>query len=74
MIPRTSGDWLQLTVQHCKRLMGFPKTYKMPVPRTHQFRLLGNAITIEPARSIMRECKRVVQGSYELTTKRPREA
>ncbi len=44
--------------------MGLPHDYKMPVPVTHQFRLLGNAITIEPARSILRECKRVVHEAY----------
>ena len=31
---------------------------------THQFRLLGNAVTLQPARDIMRECKRVVHIAY----------
>ena len=75
-IRRVNGGWYQLTVTDCKRLMGFSKSYKMSaVPRTQQFRLLGNAITLEPARSLMRECKRVVHESYELSsTKRPRVA
>ena len=75
MVPRVKGSWYQLTVTDCKRLMGFPKTYKTPVPQTHQFRLLGNAITLEPASSLMRECKRVVHESYERSSsKRPKVA
>ena len=65
MVPRVKGGWYQLSVADCKRLMGFPKAYKMPVPRTQQFRLLGNTVTLEPARSIMGECKRVVHELYE---------
>jgi DNA (cytosine-5)-methyltransferase 1 len=60
MVPRVKGGWYKLSVTDCKRLMGFPRAYKMPVSRTQQFRLLGNAITAEPARSLLRECKRVV--------------
>ena len=75
-IRRVNGGWYQLTVTDCKRLMGFSKSYKMSaVPRTQQFRLLGNAITLEPARSLMRECKRVIYESYERSSsKRPRVA
>ena len=65
MIPRRSGGWYQLSVNDCKRLMGFPSTYKMPVPRSHQYRLLGNAISLQPAGDIMKECKRVVCEAYE---------
>ena len=68
MVPRTNGKWYQLSVADCQRLMGFPSAYKMPVPRTHQFRLLGNAISLEPARSLMRECKRVIHEAYEKQT------
>ena len=65
MVPRTkNAGWYQLTVADCKALMGFPKDFDMPVPRTHQFRLLGNAITIEPGRSILTECRRVVEEAY----------
>ena len=32
----------------------------MPVARTHQFRLLGNAVPTQPAALILRECKRIV--------------
>ena len=71
MIPRAGSGWYQLTVDDCKRLMGFPKTYKMPVCRTHQFRLLGNAITLEPARSLMYECKRVIHESYVMSSVDP---
>ena len=64
MVPQKNGKWYQLSVNDCKRLMGFPSTYKMPVPRTHQFRLLGNAISLQPAGEIMEECKRVVFEAY----------
>ena len=64
MVKRANAGWYQLTVSDCKALMGFPKDFDMPVPRTHQFRLLGNAITIEPGRSILTECKRVVEEAY----------
>ena len=66
MIKRADGSWYQLTVADCKALMGLPPQFAMPVPITQQFRLLGNAITIEPARSIMRECKRVVLAAHGL--------
>ena len=64
MVKRANDGWYQLTISDCKALMGFPKDFDMPVPRTHQFRLLGNAITIEPGRSILTECKRVVEEAY----------
>ena len=39
MFPRAGGrGWYQLPLLDCKRLMGFPEDYKMPVARTHQFR------------------------------------
>ena len=64
MVPRVKGGWYQLTVDDCKRLMGFPQSFKMPVPLTQQFRLLGNSVTLEPARGILCECKRVVAEAY----------
>ena len=66
MVPRAkAGEWYQLSISDCKALMGFPQDFAMPVPVTHQFRLLGNAITIEPARSIMSECERVVREAHK---------
>ena len=69
MIPRAGGrgGWYQLSVNDCKRLMGFPEDYKMPVARTHQFRLLGNAVPTLPAALILRECRRIV---FELDSQR----
>ena len=66
MIPRAGGrgGWYQLSVLDCKRLMGFPQDYKMPVPVTHQFRLLGNALPTQPAARILRECRRVILELY----------
>ena len=64
MLKRADGSWYQLTVADCKALMGLPPQFAMPVPVTQQFRLLGNAITVEPARSLMRECKRVVLAAH----------
>ena len=65
MVKRANGGWYQLSVADCKALMGLPNDFKMPVPVTAQFRLLGNAITIEPARSILCECKRVLHEAYQ---------
>ena len=66
MIPRAGsrGGWYQLSVLDFKRLMGFPQDYKMPVPVTHQFRLLGNAVPTQPAARILRECRRVILELY----------
>ena len=66
MIPRAGsrGGWYQLSVLDCKRLMGFPEDYKMPVPVTHQFRLLGNAVPTQPAARILHECRRVILELY----------
>ena len=59
-----SREWYQLSVVDCKRLMGFPAEYKMPVPITQQFRLLGNAVPTRPAAQILRECRRIVLELY----------
>ena len=64
MIPIRNGGWYQLTAYDCKRLMGLPDDFKMPVPATQQFRLLGNSVTLQPARRILCECKRVVSEAY----------
>lgn len=34
----------RLTARECARLMGFPDTFEIPVPRTHAYRLFGNSI------------------------------
>ena len=72
MVPRSAGGWYQLTIADCKKLMGFPMDYLMPVSRTQQFRLLGNAVPVEPARSILRECKRVLEVKELPSAKRGR--
>ena len=64
MVPRQRGGWYQLAVLDCKRLMGFPEDDKMPVPVTHQFRLLGNAVPTQPAARILHECRRVILELY----------
>ena len=70
MLPRVGGGWYQLSIQDTKRLMGFPENYKMPVPMTQQFRLLGNAVPTRPATGIMCECKRVVHELYSKMSKK----
>ena len=64
MVPKQRGGWYQLSLRDCKRLMGFPEDYKMPVPLTHQFRLLGNAVPKEPATRVLCECRRVIFELY----------
>jgi len=34
----------QLTPLECQRVMGFPDDFKLPQPKTHAYRLLGNAV------------------------------
>ena len=64
MVPKQRGGWYQLSLRDCKRLMGFPEDYKMPVPLTHQFRLLGNAVPKQPAARILCECRRIIFELY----------
>ena len=67
MVPKQRGGWYQLALPDCKRLMGYPEDYKMPVSLTHQFRLLGNAVPKQPAARILCECRRII---FELYARR----
>jgi DNA (cytosine-5)-methyltransferase 1 len=44
-----------LTVQECKAIMGFPKSYKMPVSRTQSYRQLGNSVAVPVVAAIANE-------------------
>ena len=35
-----------LTANECKALMGFPKSFKMPVSRTQMYRQMGNSVAV----------------------------
>ena len=35
-----------LTANECKAIMGFPKTFKIPVSRTQMYRQLGNSVAV----------------------------
>ena len=35
-----------LTANECKAIMGFPKSFKMPVSRTQMYRQMGNSVAV----------------------------
>jgi DNA (cytosine-5)-methyltransferase 1 len=44
-----------LTANECKAIMGFPKSFKIPVSRTQMYRQLGNSVALPVVRAIARE-------------------
>lgn len=62
-IQRLSGTFVSdgptglrlLTSNECKAIMGFPKSFKIPVSRTQMYRQMGNSVAIPVVRAISRE-------------------
>jgi DNA (cytosine-5)-methyltransferase 1 len=44
-----------LTDNECKAIMGFPKSFKIPVSRTQMYRQLGNSVAVPVVTAIARE-------------------
>ena len=44
-----------LTDNECKAIMGFPKTFKIPVSRTQMYRQLGNSVAVPVVTAIAKE-------------------
>ena len=44
-----------LTNDECKAIMGFPKTFKIPVSRTQMYRQLGNSVAVPVVTAIAKE-------------------
>jgi DNA (cytosine-5)-methyltransferase 1 len=50
-----------LTVNECKAIMGFPKSFKVPVSRTQSFRQFGNSVAVPVVRAIAGEMVFVIE-------------
>lgn len=44
-----------LTENECKAIMGFPKSFKIPVSRTQMYRQMGNSVAVPVIREIAKE-------------------
>ena len=44
-----------LTPSECKAIMGFPKTFKIPVSRTQMYRQMGNSVAVPVIKAIAQE-------------------
>ena len=44
-----------LTANECKAIMGFPKTFKIPVSRTQMYRQMGNSVAVPVVKAVARE-------------------
>jgi DNA (cytosine-5)-methyltransferase 1 len=62
-IQRLSGTFVSdgptglrlLTMNECKAIMGFPKSFKLPVSRTQAYRQMGNSVAVPVVRAIARQ-------------------
>ena len=62
-IQRLSGTFVKdgptglrlLTPSECKAMMGFPKTFQIPVSRTQMYRQMGNSVVVPVVTGIVRE-------------------
>jgi DNA (cytosine-5)-methyltransferase 1 len=50
----------RLTVHECAELQGFPKSFKFPVSMTQSYKQLGNAVTVNVARTIAKSLKKIL--------------
>jgi DNA (cytosine-5)-methyltransferase 1 len=44
-----------LTANECKAIMGFPKSFKIPVSRTQMYRQLGNSVALPVVTAVAKE-------------------
>jgi DNA (cytosine-5)-methyltransferase 1 len=49
-----------LTENECKAIMGFPKSFKVPVSRTQMYRQFGNSVAVPVVQKIALEIKKVL--------------
>lgn len=62
-IQRLSGTFVSdgptglrlLTPNECKAIMGFPKSFKLPVSRTQAYRQMGNSVAVPVVRAIAKQ-------------------
>ena len=53
-----------LTENECKKLMGFPDNFKIPVSRTQMYRQLGNAVVVPVVKELSKEVLKVLSNIY----------
>ena len=41
-----------LTADECKAIMGFPKSFKIPVSRTQMYRQMGNSVAVPVVKTL----------------------
>jgi DNA (cytosine-5)-methyltransferase 1 len=60
--PKKKNRWgiRKLTIRECARLQGFPEKFKFPVPVTRAYQQLGNAVTVNVAKSIANAVKKIL--------------
>jgi DNA (cytosine-5)-methyltransferase 1 len=44
-----------LTANECKRIMGFPINFKIPVSRTQMYRQMGNSVAVPVVAAVAKE-------------------
>jgi DNA (cytosine-5)-methyltransferase 1 len=62
-IQRLTGTFVQdgptgvrlLTANECKAIMGFPKSFKIPVSRTQMYRQMGNSVAVPVVKAVAKE-------------------
>lgn len=52
-----------LTENECKAIMGFPKSFKVPVSRTQMYRQFGNSVAVPVVQKIAFEIKKVLNAN-----------
>jgi len=53
-----------LTASECKAIMGFPRSFKIPVSRTQMYRQMGNSVAVPVVKAIARNIA-LALGEYE---------
>ena len=63
LVPRGPGlNPRRLTPGECARLMGFPRSFKMPVSDTQAYKQFGNSVVVPLATAVAREVVRALKG------------
>ena len=50
-----------LTANECKAIMGFPKSFKVPVSRTQMYRQFGNSVAVPVVKAIAKEMVKALE-------------
>jgi len=61
-----------LTASECKAIMGFPKSFKIPVSRTQMYRQMGNSVAVPVVKAIARNIAAALDEAEAVRRKRSR--